>query len=169
MNTLAQDPEPVMPPDLDWFSALLLQDPRKAVQTIPVIAMVAELLNILNDEQVSDQDAHRALTRAVRWLRVFAGDPGRSTNRPTEIADGRDYTPSQGDLAAAAGSRRLATAWLRGTPQAAIRTDPVIAVVRRLKQQLQWTGGSRQAQITLRHAVNLLSVFVTDDNISPRP
>lgn len=167
MNTFAQGPESVPPRDLQWFTALLLEDPRKAVQTAPVIAMVAELLNVLTDEQVSDQDAHRALRRAVKWLRVFAGDLGRSTKPPTEVANGREYTPSAEDLSAAAGSRRLATAWLRGAPQAAIRTEPVIAVVRRLKTELEGARGSRPAQIALRHAVDLLDVFVTDDS-TPR-
>jgi hypothetical protein len=83
------------------------------------------------------------LKRAVRWLRVFADNPGRSTHPPTDVTGGREYSVSEEELAAAAGSRQLATAWLRGTPQAAIWTEPVIAVVRRLKDELQWSRGSR--------------------------
>jgi hypothetical protein len=111
MHTLTQDPEPVpLPQDARWFAALLLREPRQAVQTAPVIAMVAELLDILRDEQVSDQDARHALQRAVQWLRVFAGDPGRSPNRPAQVAGDREYAPSAEELVAAAASRRLAAA-----------------------------------------------------------
>jgi hypothetical protein len=31
---------------VQWFTALLLRDPRTAVRTAPVLAMVAELLKI---------------------------------------------------------------------------------------------------------------------------
>jgi hypothetical protein len=46
MCTFTQDPEPIPPPDVQWFTALLLRDPRTAVKTAPVLAMVAELLKI---------------------------------------------------------------------------------------------------------------------------
>lgn len=163
-STRTPEPVPVPPQDAQWFALMLLQHPHKAVQTPLVVAVVAELLDILRDEQVSDQDAHRGLERAVHLLRVFAGEPRRSTQLPDPWAGQREYPPSAVKLAEAAASRRFAAAWLRGTPRAAIRTEPVIRVVDELLNDLQWQATSRDAQAALRHAVQLLGVFVTDQH-----
>jgi hypothetical protein len=172
-RTLAEllgEPEPIrLPHDVQWFTATLLQHPRQAVQTAPVIAMVAELLDILRDDNVSDQQAHHALRRAVRWLRIFTVEPPGPANRHHPSTDGRNYTASATDLAAAAASRQLATTWLRGTPQAAIRTAPVIGVVDQLHWDLQCSLTNREAQTRLRHAVALLDVFVDDDQTALQP
>ncbi|MEV6631609.1 hypothetical protein AB0M54_12740 [Actinoplanes sp. NPDC051470] len=166
---LLGEPEPIRQPhDVQWFTATLLEHPHKAVQSAPVIAMVAELLDILRDEYVSDQQAHHALRRAVRWLRIFTTEPPGPTNRHHPATDGRDYTVSATGLAAAAASRQLATTWLRGTPQAAIRTAPVIGVVDQLHADLQYSVSNRDAQTRLRHAVALLDVFITDDQTAPQ-
>jgi hypothetical protein len=171
-RTLAEllgEPEPIRhPDDVQWFTATLLAHPGKAVQTAPVIAMVAELLDILRDEHVSDQQAHHALRRAVRWLRIFTTEPPGPTNRHHPDTGRRDYVVSAENLAAAAASRQLATTWLRGKPQAAIRTAPVIGVVDQLHADLQYSTSNREAQSRLRHAVALLDVFVTDDQTAPQ-
>jgi hypothetical protein len=172
-RTLAEllgEPEPIRQPhDVQWFTATLLAHPGKAVQTAPVIAMVAELLDILRDDHVSDQQAHHALARAVRWLRIFTTEPPGPTNRHHPDTGRRDYVVSEENLAAAAASRQLATTWLRGTPQAAIRTAPVIGVVDQLHADLQYSTSNRDAQSRLRHAVALLDVFVTDDQTALQP
>jgi hypothetical protein len=161
---LLGEPEPLpLPHDVQWFTATLLQDPGKAVQTAPVIAMVAELLDILRDEHTSDQQAHHALRRAVRWLHIFSVEPARTANRPDQNTGRRDYAISAKDLAAAASSRQLATTWLRGTPQAAIRTAPVVGVVAQLLDNLRSSTSNRDAQARLRHAVRLLDVFTDQD------
>lgn len=171
-RTLAEllgEPEPIRhPDDVQWFTATLLAHPAKAVQTAPVIAMVAELLDILRDDHVSDQQAHHALHRAVRWLRIFTTEPPGPTKRYHPDTGRRDYVVSGENLAAAAASRQLAIAWLRGTPQAAIRTAPVIGVVDQLHADLQYSITNREAQSRLRHAVALLDVFVTDDQTAPQ-
>jgi hypothetical protein len=171
-RTLAEllgEPEPIRhPDDVQWFALTLLAHPVKAVQTAPVIAMVAELLHILRDEHTSDQQAHHALRRAVRWLRIFTTEPPEPTNRHHPDTGRRDYVVSAENLAAAAASRQLAAAWLRGTPQAAIRTAPVIGVVDQLHADLQYSLTNREAQDRLRHAVALLDVFVTDDQPAPQ-
>jgi hypothetical protein len=171
-RTLAErlgEPEPIrLPHDVQWFASTLLAHPGKAVQTVPVIAMVAELLDILRDDHVSDQQAHHALRRAVRWLRIFTTEPPGPTNRHHPTTGGRNYAASATDLAAAAASRQLATTWLRGTPQAAIRTAPVIGVVDQLHADLQYSTSNRDAQSRLHHAVALLDVFVTDDQTAPQ-
>lgn len=170
-RTLAEllgEPEPIrLPQDVQWFASTLLAHPGKAVQTAPVIAMVAELLDILRDH-VSDQRAHHALRRAVQWLRIFITEPPGPTNRHHPDTGGRNYAVSATNLAAAAASRQLATSWLRGTPQAAIRTAPVIGVVDQLHADLQYSTSNRDAQSRLRHAVALLDVFVTDDQTAPQ-
>ncbi|GIF37454.1 hypothetical protein [Actinoplanes xinjiangensis] len=171
-RTLAEllgEPEPIRHPhDVQWFTATLLAHPSKAVQTAPVIAMVAELLDILRDDHISDQQAHHALRRAVRWLRIFTTEPPGPTNRHHPDTGRRNYAASTTNLAAAAASRQLATTWLRGTPQAAIRTAPVIGVVDQLHADLQYSTSNRDAQSRLRHAVALLDVFVTDDQTAPQ-
>ncbi|MEU4243464.1 hypothetical protein [Actinoplanes sp. NPDC026619] len=171
-RTLAEllgEPEPIRhPDDVQWFTATLLAHPGKAVQTAPVIAMVAELLDILRDDHVSDQQAHHALHRAVRWLRIFTTEPPGPTNRHHPDTGRRNYAASEENLAAAAASRQLATTWLRGTRQAAIRTAPVIGVVDQLHADLQYSTSNRDAQSRLRHAVALLDVFVTDDQTAPQ-
>ncbi|GAA0446864.1 hypothetical protein Aca07nite_57420 [Actinoplanes capillaceus] len=171
-RTLAEllgEPEPIRhPDDVQWFASTLLAHPGKAVQTAPVIAMVAELLDILRDNHVSDQQAHHALRRAVRWLRIFTTEPPGPTNRHHPTTDGRNHAVSATNLATAAASRQLATIWLRGTPQAAIRTAPVVGVVDQLHADLQYSTSIRDAQSRLRHAVALLDVFVTDDQTAPQ-
>lgn len=171
-RTLAEllgEPEPIRhPDDVQWFTSTLLAHPGKAVQTAPVIAMVAELLDILRDDHLSDRQAHHALHRAVRWLRIFTTEPPGPTNRHHPDTGGRNYAVSATVFAAAAASRQLATTWLRGTPQAAIRTAPVIGVVDQLHADLQYSTSNRDAQSRLRHAVALLDVFVTDDQTAPQ-
>lgn len=163
------EPEPIRhPDDVQWFTLTLLAHPGKAVQTAPVIAMVVELLDILRDDHVSDQQAHHVLRRAVRWLRIFTTEPPGPTNRHHPHTGGRNYATSAENLAAAAASRQLATAWLRGTPQAAIRTAPVIGVLDQLHADLQYSTSNRDAQSRLRHAVALLDVFATDDQTAPQ-
>jgi hypothetical protein len=161
---LLGEPEPSrLPHDVQWFAANLLAHPGKAVQTAPVIAMVAELLDILRDEHVSDQQAHHALCRAVRWLQVFTEQLG-TPDRPHQSTGRRDYAVSKEGLAAAVTSRQLAATWLRGTPQAAIRTEPVIGVVSQLIDDLLYSTSNRDAQSRLRRAVHLLDVFATADS-----
>lgn len=167
---LLGEPEPIpLPQDVQWFATALLREPCRAAQTAPVIAMVAELLDILRDEHTPDQQAHHALRRAVRWLRVFTTEPSRPTTRNSSTTDHHSLAISARDLADAAASRQLATTWLRGTPQAAIRTEPVIGVVAQLHYDLQCSSKGQNAQSRLRHAVRLLEVFVADEEAAPQP
>lgn len=162
-----------MPPDASVFAfAWVRGTPRLVVRTMPVVAVVQELLDMLRDEQVPLQDAHRILQRAVRLLRVFAAEPtGRQMARQDDdgFDDAREWELSPEYVQQAAASKRFATSWLHGSPMQAIRTEPVIAVVQELRDALVGYHPTRVAHSGLRRAVRLLSVFVTDDEDQPNP
>jgi hypothetical protein len=162
-----------MPPDASVFAfAWVHGTPRLVVRTMPVVAVVQELLDMLRDEQVPLQDAHRALQRAVRLLRVFAAEPtGRQTRRQDDdgFDDAREWEISPKSVKQAAASRRFATSWLHGSPMQAIRTEPVIAVVQELRDALVNYHPTQVAHSAVRRTVRLLNVFVTDDEQQPNP
>jgi hypothetical protein len=166
--------EPTTPHDASWFAVEWVRgSPSLAVRTMPVIAVVQELLDVLRDPQVSLPEAHRSLRRAVRLLGVFAAEPiGKPQRRWDDgrFEQAREWTPTPQHIAEAVASRRFAAEWLRGAGQDVIRSEPVIAVVQALLNALLAAHTpSRTAHDGLRRAVRLLSVFVIDDEHTGHP
>lgn len=135
---------------------------------MPVIAVVRELAATLRDEQVPAPQALHALRRAVSLLTVLAGS-GRDVSRQVDRgrADLDDEAESHRHLGREAISQpgestRFAKAWLLASPADAIRTEPVIAIVERLLDDLIM-GKPTAAHASLRQAVQVLSVFARED------
>jgi hypothetical protein len=145
---------------MEW----LRRPPHKVIRTVPVIAVVQELLDVLRDERTSPQVAHTALRRAVRLLSIFTVDTSRQSrlDEPGRYGE-HDSVPTQDQVTGSIESRQFAAAWLRGTPHAVIRTEPVIAVVQELHYiLLSQSDPGREAHAALRRAVQLLGVFAVD-------
>jgi hypothetical protein len=142
----------------------LHRSPERAIRTVPVIAVVQELLTVLRDEHMPPHDAYIAFRRAVRILSVFAVDTGKRHGRDEGQFHLSEHVPTEEDLARSTASARFATAALRGSPHEAIRTEPVIAVVQDLLDTLlseyvrAW-----EAHLAFRRAVRLLSAFTTNN------
>jgi hypothetical protein len=156
-------------PHSQWFAAEWLRgSPGAAARTVPVLAVVAQLLAELRDEEIPAEDAHRSMCRAVRLLSVFAAEP-TPRQRSQEYDEGYErgsgspaYTEE--DVTAAAQSQRFAKETLRGTLRQAIRTEPVIAVVQELHSLLLAQLAPRAVHTAVRRAVRLLSVYVDDEH-----
>jgi hypothetical protein len=163
MNTPTQKLETRSTPT--WFGSLWLRTTTaQAIRTAPVIAMLQHLLEILRDPQVPADQAYTSLRRAVTLLRVLDAEAGtRRSRQDVEHPGGRHYVATLDDVARSAESTRFAAQWLCGSPEAAIRTRPVIEVVEELLEILldEFTP-AHDIQISLRRAVRLLSVFVAD-------
>ncbi|WP_432824737.1 hypothetical protein [Dactylosporangium sp. CA-092794] len=155
--------------DAEWFAAAWLRGtPDEAVQTIPVIAVVQELLTVLRDEQVPEPDAYRTLCRAVRLLSVFAAEPPAKQHTQSGedqyLRGLRTHVFAVDDIADSEQSWRFAKETLHGSPRRAIRTEPVIAVVADLHAMLLYGGPTQPAHTAVRRAVRLLSVYTIDDD-----
>ncbi|GAA2655577.1 hypothetical protein [Paractinoplanes durhamensis] len=161
---------PVMDHDSDWFAqAWLHQFRRRTARTVPVIAVVRELAATLRDDQIPAPQALRALRRAVSLLTVLAGSD-RNVNRQVVDrgrADLDDEAESDRLLGREAVSRpgestRFAKAWLLASPSEVIRTEPVIALVEQLLDDLI-TKKPTVAYASLRQAVQVLNVFAREN------
>ena len=153
----------------DSFAHLWLREAHHDTAcTEPVIAVVRELAATLRHEQLPAPRALQALRRAIALLTVLAGS-GRAVERrpiPTAAAPVTKATafepvvkrPSPGRE-----STRFAKAWLFGNPAEAIRTEPVIAIVEQLLDDLTIEKPAA-AYISLRQAVQVLSVFAREDD-----
>jgi hypothetical protein len=143
------------------------------VHTIPVVAVVDELLTVLRDEQIPDPEAYQALRRAVRLLGVFAAEPtATQRHRADDTAHGRDSRPYLYDeqvVASSGAARRFAKETLRGPLHRAIRSEPVIEVVKELRHQLLFNAQPSAAHTALRRAVRLLNAYIVDDEYRQRP
>lgn len=167
---LAGDPESY------WFSSQWLRGSRHlAVRSAPVIAVVQELATILRDEQTPAPQALLALRRAVRLLAVLAGGT-RDENSQREdyrrafdidIDVERRRLLDLDDAARSVNSTRFAATWLRGSPAEAVRTAPVIAVVDDLLNDLTGVAPAAEVYLSLRRAVQVLSVFAREDRHEP--
>lgn len=145
--------------------------PQIAIRTMPVIAVVRELLSVLRDNQIPARQAHTTLRRAVCLLGVFTAETGRQYGRQdeTDPEHMRTWAPTRGQIEQSTESAQFAVAWLRGSSQHTIRTEPVIAVVERLLTMLvDRSTPARDALSGLRRAVRLLSVFADDDEHDQR-
>jgi hypothetical protein len=143
--------------------------PELSVRTPPVIAVVRELLDVLRDEHAPAPDVYAIFCRAVRLLAVFAVDTGRRRTRGEDPFPRQDWVPTEDYLARSVDSARFATASLRGSPQEAIRTRPVIAVVQRLHNILLTQHlPAWQAHLAFCRAVRLLSAFTPDSQPGQR-
>jgi hypothetical protein len=165
MTTSMPDQEPdIGAMDAAMFAAEWLdRHPELSVRTPPVVAVVRELLDVLRDEHTPAPDAYAVFCRAVRLLAVFAVDTGPRRSRAEDSFPLPDWVPSKDRLARSVESARFATAALRGTPQEAIRTQPIIAVVQRLHDILLTRQiPARQAHLAFCRAVRLLDAFTTD-------
>jgi len=164
MNTPTQQ-TPTGSPEVAWFAGLWLRTTTvRAIRTAPIIAMLQELLRVLRDQQIPDNEAYTSLRRAVRLLAVLDAETGtRKTRQQPEYPGDEVYVPTPEDVAGSADSNRFAIEWLRGTPQTAIRTTPVIEVIQQLLDTLldQFTP-AHDVQTSLHRAVRLLTVFIAD-------
>jgi len=166
--SLAGDPEPY------WFSSQWLRGSRHlAVRSAPVIAVVQELATILRDEHTPAPQALLALRRAVRLLTVLAGGTrdenprGEDYRRNIDIEVERHRLLDLEDVARSVNSTRFAATWLRGSPAEAIRTAPVIAIVDDLLDDLTSEAPAAEVYVSLRRAVQVLSVFAREDRHEP--
>jgi hypothetical protein len=179
MTTLSERFPEIFPPerqivdqDSDRFAQMWLHEfRRRTARTVPVIAVVRELAATLRDEQIPASQALRALRRAVSLLTVLAGSD-RTVNRQVDRgrADLDDQVEGHRHLGREAISRpgestRFAKAWLLGSPAETIRTEPVIALVEGLLDDLI-TEKPTVAQACLRQAVQVLGVFAREDEIA---
>jgi hypothetical protein len=161
---------PVVDHDSDWFARAWLHElRRRTARTEPVIAVVRELATTMRDEQIPAPQAHRVLRRAVSLLTVLAGSsPAASRQVDRGNADHDDEAQRYRYLAREAvfrpgESTGFAKAWLHGSPAEAIRTEPVIAIVEQLLDDLI-TEKPTVAYASLRQAVQVLSVFAREDD-----
>lgn len=176
MTTLSERfPEMILPPrqvvdvESDRFAKAWVSSYRLVIErTVPVIAVVRELATILRDEQVPSAQALVALRRAVRLLTVLTGDkPANWSPDDRSNAEFADKAERWRALALEATSRpsestRFAKAWLLDGPAEAIRTEPVIALVEILLEELIG-GDATSSYDCLRQAVRVLSVFARED------
>ncbi|NMO54833.1 hypothetical protein HH310_27070 [Actinoplanes sp. TBRC 11911] len=123
----------------------------------------------LRDEQIPAAQALFALRRAVDLLVVFA-----TATREDQVSRSRleseDRFEADRDLGQEATSRpgestRFAKAWLLGSPAEVIRTEPVIAIVEQLLDDLI-DGDAASAHASLLQAVRVLRVFAREHDNS---
>lgn len=162
-----QEPAPRDSDAVQLAAAWLWRTPQQAIRTMPVIAVVQELLNVLRDQDTPAVEALTTLRRAVRLLSVFVAEHTGGPSRDEHPEPGEhQWQPALHDIAASAESVRFATEWLRGTPHAAIRTTPVITIVEELLKVLL-TGNAQAAYNALRRTVRLLNVLATEPDHAP--
>ena len=156
-------PQQASQASLTFAITWLCGTPDDAVHTVHIITLVQELLTILRDDQIPITEAHRSLRRAVGLLKVFASEP-QPHRKP--MPGQHDYPPGRATIPQTitppAEVQRFASQTLRGSLRDAIRTEPVIEILKVLLITLSNNTQPGQAHTAVRRTVNLLNFYLAD-------
>lgn len=134
-----------------------------AIRSAPVIAIIKELITVLRDEQTPASQALLVLRRAILLLGALTAGTCVDVRQEDDSLLAR-CVPNLEDVTASLQCTRFAVLWLHGSPDEAIRTEPVIAILDELLFDIV-NVNVRHSEIyaRLRRALKVLSVLAHED------